>query len=227
MAIAHETTTTTQVTSATITIASVDTNVTDPCIVVRLGDRVTAGVTNTSITSSHGTFVLQGAREHNDQAGSWLWVCTAPSKLTGDITIEMSASGRAVGSATVYSGVNQTQAVQASSRDGAAASGTAASVTVTADTGNWIVDTMCIVGAIPTATGNQTERVNLDVSGGGTDNRTAAQDAIGDGTAIDMDWTLAPSDGWSQVAVALVEASGSPSVSIPVIMNQLRNQGIS
>jgi len=224
MAIAHVNTTAVGDQSTTVTISSFVVSGTNPALVLKVAHRGTASVTGATWNTSEN-FDIEIA-DNSSTARCTLLTLNNPTATTADVVVTFSGGSRCVVAVSLYTGVDQTDVFRSGTIQSANGNSTTPAVSVTGTIGDIIVDSLAQVSAGPdTATAAHTQRSNLARTGGGDDVRGASQELAATGAADSMSWTMSATDDWAVCAGALLPSVGG-GVSIPVIMNQLRNQGI-
>jgi len=186
---------------ATVSTISMTVTGTDPCLVV--------GVSTKGASITHNTVAFNGSESFtkiqdniNGNARSSIWVLENPTATTANVVITLSGSSRYVTAASLFTDVDDTTPVRTSN----SANGTNnnPSTSLTAVSGDLIIDNLCQVSAGPdTATASHTQRYNLAQTGGGTDTRGAGQTLSATGGSDTMDWSMGDADNWAIGAVAL------------------------
>lgn len=163
-----------------------------------------------------GTPVALTNKGHQSDGGSnaWadIWYRLAPEQGTKTIKITYTGTTSCTSGSSSYLGVDQTTPFNAASPQGANGTGSTASVNVTSDDEELVVDAMVdnLLGADPTLVvgAGQTTIHNIVVSGnvGG-----ASSDEAG-AASVTMEWTgLQAADTWGIVGVS-IRASGLPNI---------------
>ena len=223
--VTHSSTVTNSTASGTsVVLSSVNANVTDAVIIVKVAGKVNAGaVVSVSSAEVLDVFVEQGTRVLSSNSGSWLFICTAPVGSTNDITVSSTLNSRYVCSASVYSGADQaTQPVAGSLTTASATSSTAATLDLAAATDDMNVDNVSHVAAGPgTATETFTQRHHDTGVGGGTDILGSGQEEAGDGTTKAMAYTLSVSGNWAMQGVEIKASAGTPPTGINIFRRRI------
>ncbi len=128
-----------------------------------------------------------------------LWILTAPLVSTANITavFDKSQSG-IVGGGVNFDGIDQSEPIRGATGFSATGNDTAPKVTVTSATNDIVIDAIC-VNAVPTVTGDETERWDADsgttISGAGS--------TMAGGASVEPSWVLGASQPWAQRAISL------------------------
>ncbi len=133
-----------------------------------------------------------------------LWQLVAPPAGTANIVVTLSATARFVAGAQLFTGVDQTTPLGPYATN--SGTSTAASVTVPAATGEYVID---ILGNQNTATatainGGTRRWTNITTSPTGNANTRGSCSTKAGASSVKMDWTLSASRVWAIMAVPVV-----------------------
>ncbi len=196
-----------------ITISSFDASGTDRFLKLIVASRGTATVTGATFNTSEN-FTEQTTLEANGARLTYLTLLN-PTSTTANVVISFSGSPRSVCGVSLYEGVNQTTAIRAGTLQSASGTSTTPAVSVTATSGDLIVDGMAVVAeGPPSITADHTQRINATQTGGGEDVGLGGQELAATGSSQSMSWVLGSSSDWVSIALALVPEASA--LSIPI-----------
>ena len=206
--------TTTAVNPASNTVAY-DATATNGYLVVQTlkqSSQTVTGVTYNSVAMTQLT-TIQG----NTAAETlYLWGLAAPTTGTNDIVVSVSGAGTLVVDVALYSGAQQTTAVEATSTN-SGIDATSASVTVTTITDNdWLVGYF----RSNSGSGAFTAGANTVVRGDAANGTRQMVDTGADQTPAgskSLNVTMALAANWSAMAFALKPTAAAPSAATPIL----------
>lgn len=223
VAIAHNTTTSgSNSFGSSVSFAHTTTGI-DKALVVGVLFR-SSTLTITGVTHNGNALTLVSGSLISGSGLTLALYCILNPDASGDVVISLSGSTNCIGIANSYTGVHQSTPLGTAVTNGVITTGSTTTINLSSASGELCVDIFGNRNAdTPSITGGQTARGSVDSAS----QMNAAMSEEAGAVSVDMSWGMATSGiAKGQVGVPLKPSGVAPSVSIPVIMNQLRNQGI-
>ena len=163
------------------------------------GARLVTGVTwdGTSLNSHHVATV--NGRNHNS-----MWELKSPAVTTGNIVVTYSGNVRSCVGVMVFDNVDQTTPVDTAVETATVDAAGSISRSVTSESGDLVVDSLCVTDALGTLTSGategagQTERYDLFIDA--TQDAIAAGSTEAGGASVTMSWTFTDTENASIIA---------------------------
>ncbi len=128
-----------------------------------------------------------------------LWILTAPLVSTANIVAVFGKSQSGiVGGGVNFDGIDQSEPIRGATGVSSTGSDTTPTLTISSATNDIVIDVIC-VNAVPTVTGDETERWDAD---SGTTISGAGSTMAGEASAVPS-WVLGASQPWAQRAISL------------------------
>lgn len=177
-------------------------------VTVGIGSSACAAPIQTVLSASYADMPLariaaiSGTHMGPDCARSEQWRLAAPPVGTGDVVVQLSATGLTVHvGALAFTGVDQASPVRASSTGSGA--GADASVTVTSAVGDLVVASVGQGGMIVSPGSRQNTAFVDNATGSNTLDNAAASTALGAAPTVTMDWSFQGIDEWQMIVSSL------------------------
>jgi hypothetical protein len=180
-------------------------------LLVGVSIRNNAGQTVSGVTYAGQPLTPVVSLSNGTSVRAELWQRVGPATGANNVVVTLSASARFVAGAVSFTGVDQTNPIDAFNSNSGSSNAPAVNVATVTDYA-WVVDTLANrVNATAAAGAGQTQRWN-NATGGGTNNVRGAGSTEGPKFppgAVTMSWTLSSSQDWALTAAALKPVPGT------------------